>query len=30
MKRKLLAQEGILESPDGKPETGVDLRRFFK
>jgi O-6-methylguanine DNA methyltransferase len=30
LKRKLLAQEGILEAPDGKPETGVDLRRFFR
>jgi epoxyqueuosine reductase len=29
-KRKLLAQEGILESSEGKPETGLDLRKFFK
>ena len=28
-KRKLLAQEGIFNSPKGKPETGVDLRQFF-
>jgi O-6-methylguanine DNA methyltransferase len=28
-KRKLLAQEGILGSSRGKPETGVDLRQFF-
>ncbi|MCX6655707.1 MAG: MGMT family protein, partial [Candidatus Bathyarchaeota archaeon] len=29
-KRKLLAQEGILGSSRGKPETGVDLRQFFR
>ena len=29
-KRKLLAQEGILGSSEGKPETGLDLRKFFK
>jgi O-6-methylguanine DNA methyltransferase len=29
-KRKLLAQEGILDSPKNKSETGVDLRKFFK
>jgi O-6-methylguanine DNA methyltransferase len=30
LKRKLLKQEGIFESPDGKPEKSVDLRRFFR
>jgi O-6-methylguanine DNA methyltransferase len=29
-KRKLLAQEGVFGSPKGKPETGVDLRQFFR
>ena len=29
-KRELLAQEGIFDSPKGKPETGVDLRKFFR
>jgi methylated-DNA-[protein]-cysteine S-methyltransferase len=29
-KRKLLAQEGVLDSSQGKPETGVDLRNFFR
>ena len=30
LKRRLLAQEGIFETPEGKPEDGVDLRQFFK
>ncbi|MDP2899683.1 MAG: methylated-DNA--[protein]-cysteine S-methyltransferase, partial [Candidatus Bathyarchaeota archaeon] len=29
-KRKLLAQEGIFDTPKGKPETGVDLRQYFR
>jgi len=29
-KRKLLAREEILDSSQGMPETGVDLRKFFR
>jgi O-6-methylguanine DNA methyltransferase len=29
-KRKLLAQEGIFKSSKGKPETEIDLRKFFR